>query len=163
MDNQPVPTVRRLDSGDWRVLRAARLHALEDAPHAFGSTLAEEAENPEEWWRASTEGLAWFVSEEGGDVVGLAAGLPLGEFDCPEVISMWVDGRHRGAGVADQLLAAVLDWARNTGAPEVRLGVADGNERALRFYQRAGFRLTGASEPLRSRPAACTHEMRLPL
>lgn len=158
-----MPTIRKLPPGEWRTLRAARLHALEDAPYAFASTAAEEAENPDEWWQASTEGLAWFVGEDGAEVVGLVALLPPGESECPEIISMWVHWRYRGSGVAEQLLAAVLDWARGSGAAEVSLGVADGNARALRFYERAGFRLTGASEPLRSRPAVCTHEMRRPL
>ncbi len=145
------------------MLRAARLRALEDAPYAFASTAAEEAQNPDAWWQAGVERLAWFVSEEGDVVVGLAAGLPPEEDGCPEVVSMWVDAGCRGTGVAEQLLSAVIDWARGIGAQEVSLGVADGNRRALRFYERAGFRLTGSSEPLRSRPTVCTYEMRLPL
>jgi len=156
-----MPTIRRLRPADWPVLRAARLRALGDAPYAFGSTVAEEEQHPETWWLASAEHLAWFVSEEDGDVVGLVAGYPPEESECAEIISMWVDAGHRGSGVAEQLLAEVLDWARGTGAEEVTLGVADGNGRALRFYQRAGFQLTGESEPLRSRPTVCTYEMRL--
>lgn len=167
--------MRRLGPEEWPLLRAARLRALQDAPSAFGSTFEEEATRTDDWWQASTSTLAWFVAEdrdptgeagtgERGSVVGLAAGWPGPEpGGCPEVISMWVAERWRGTGVADELLRAVIDWAAAQGAPALCLGVADGNDRARRFYERAGFRVTGNSEPLRSRPAVCTWEMRLPL
>jgi ribosomal protein S18 acetylase RimI-like enzyme len=158
-----VVDVRRLQPGEWEILRQVRLHALQDAPDTFGSSFAEEDERPDTWWQASIERLAWFVAEDHGVVVGLVAGLPTGERPCPEVISMWVDPRHRGSSVATQLLDAVLDWARAAGAPEVALGVAEDNDRARRFYERAGFRPTGAGEPLRSRPTVRTLGMRLRL
>ncbi|MDE3086327.1 MAG: GNAT family N-acetyltransferase [Acidobacteriota bacterium] len=167
-------TVRRLGPEEWPLLRTVRLHALRDAPLAFGSSFEDEVTRPDDWWTASTSTLAWFVAEadggEGGGgagelgAVGLAAGWPGTEpGGCPEVISMWVAGSWRGRGVADELLAAVIGWAVTTGAPALCLAVADGNDRARRFYERAGFRSTGRSEPLRSRPAVCTWEMRLAL
>ena len=167
-------TVRRLGPEEWPLLRAIRLRALEDAPSAFASSFEEESARPDAWWTASTSTLAWFVAEAPGTggggvetdgaVVGLAAGWPGPEpGGCPEVVSMWVAGPWRGTGVADQLLAAVIGWAVSEGAPALCLAVADGNERARRFYERAGFRATGNSEPLRSRPAVCTWEMRLTL
>lgn len=167
-------TVRRLGPEEWPLLRTVRLRALRDAPLAFGSSFEEESTRPDDWWMASTSTLAWFVAEADGDAegagpsdhgaVGLAAGWPGTEpGGCPEVISMWVAGPWRGRGVADALLSAVIDWAASTGAPALCLAVADGNDRARRFYERAGFRATGHSEPLRSRPAVCTWEMRLSL
>ena len=170
--------MRRLGPEEWPLLRATRLRALRDTPLAFGSSFDEESPRPDGWWQASASGLAWFVAEEDsaaagapeepsgrtGPVVGLAAGWPGPEpGGCPEVISMWVADRWRGTGVADRLLEAVIDWAVSIGAPALCLGVADGNDRARRFYERAGFRATGNSEPLRSRPAVCTWEMRLSL
>ena len=147
-------------------MRATRLRALRDAPFAFASSVEEESTRPDDWWAASTSTLEWFVGEVEGDewAVGLAAGWPGPEpGGCPEVISMWVADRFRGTGLADGLLAAVIDWAVAEGAPALCLGVADGNERARRFYERAGFSVTGNSEPLRSRPTVCTWEMRLSL
>ncbi len=164
--------VRRLGPSDWALLRDVRLRALSDAPYAFGSTFEEESQRGDAWWKSSVERfewhegvtLAWFVAEEGDELVGIVAGLPPNdEEDCPEIISMWVDPRRRGSGIADRLLTAAVDWAIQEGAQTISLGVADGNERARRFYQRAGFVATGRSEPLRSNPSVRTRELRLEL
>jgi GNAT superfamily N-acetyltransferase len=172
-------TVRRLGPDEWPLLRTVRLRALRDVPFAFGSTYEEESIRPDDWWETSTATLAWFVAEttgggrgpqgggepgEEGDVVGLAAGWPGSDPGaCPEVISMWVAERWRGTGVGDALLSAVIDWAVSEAAAALCLGVAEGNDRARRFYERAGFRATGRGEPLRSRPEVHTWQMRLDL
>jgi GNAT superfamily N-acetyltransferase len=153
-----VTEILRLSSAQWQVARLVRLRALEESPDAFASSFDEEATRPESWWIAGTQKLAWFVAREDGDVVGVVAGIPAS--DCPEVISMWVHPAHRGTGVAGQLLAAVMQWAADEGAGELRLAVAEGNDRARRFYERAGFRPTGPGEIMRSRPEVCTTEMR---
>jgi GNAT superfamily N-acetyltransferase len=45
-------TVRRLQARDWPAYRTLRLRSLEDAPYAFGSTLALEASWRPELWMA---------------------------------------------------------------------------------------------------------------
>ena len=47
---ESTPTVRRFAANEWRVYRALRLHALRDAPDAFGSTLAREEAFPDDEW-----------------------------------------------------------------------------------------------------------------
>src|SRR5262245_22889432 len=42
-------TVRRIQAEEWEWLRAIRLRALADAPMAFGSTLADEQAQPDEF------------------------------------------------------------------------------------------------------------------
>ena len=159
--------IRRLAPGEWQLLRTVRLHALEDAPYAFGSSFAEEVGRGDDWWRASTTRLAWFVATTGPSVVpvGLVAGLPaaIDDPDARAVISMWVDAPHRGKGVAALLLDVVERWARAEGATALVLRVSDRNERAARFYVRRGFVPTGDAEPLRSDPSALAVEMRLTL
>ena len=156
--------VTRLAPGQWPTLRRARLRALEDAPYAFGSTWEEESDRPDEWWMTSTDSLVWFVAEEAGEPVGLAAGLTPGiTGGSPEVISMWVDAAHRGSGVADALLGALFEWAGGQGAGALALNVAEDNDRARRFYQKAGFLPTGRRQPLASRPAVSTMELSITL
>lgn len=153
--------VRRLGSGEWTIVRAVRLRALRESPDAFASSHEEEVGHPDTWWIDGTARLAWFVARDEGRVVGIVAGMPSG--DSPEVVSMWVEPGRRGTGVADSLLAAVVAWARAEGAAGLRLAVAEGNQRARRFYERAGFVATGPGEALRSHPDICTTEMRLDL
>lgn len=153
--------VRRVPSEEWETIRAARLQALRDSPHAFASSHAEEVIRPDDWWIEGAHRLAWFVAEEDGMIVGLVAGMPLG--DTPEIISMWVEPGHRGTGVAEDLVGAVVAWAKTEGARGLCLAVAQDNDRARRFYERVGFVPTGDGPTLRSRPDVCTTEMRLSL
>ena len=153
--------VRPLQPDEWKQLREARLRALEEAPTAFGSTWAEERDRPDEWWKWSAADTAWFVAEDDGRIVGLAAGVAAGELrPHSEMVSMWVEPGRRGSGVAQELLACVSAWARQHGEAVLALHVADGNPRAMRFYEDAGFTRIGRAEPLRSDLSRCTWEMR---
>jgi GNAT superfamily N-acetyltransferase len=153
--------VRPLRPDEWPQLREVRRRALEDVPGAFGATWDEERRRPDDWWKTRAVDTAWFVAEEDGRMVGLAAGVPPGELrPGAELVSMWVEPGRRGSGLAGELLARVVDWAHERGERELTLHVADGNPGAMRFYERAGFSLTGRAEPLRSDLSRCTWEMR---
>ena len=161
--------VRRLEPAEWRLLRTVRLHALADAPYAFGSTYAEESQLEDAWWAQSAARLAWFVAVPSGTppqrrkAAGLVAGLAAPGSADRSVISMWVDAAYRGTRIAVRMLDAVERWARGEGASALVLRVSDRNERARRFYARHGFAPTGSSEPLRSDPTAEALELRRPL
>ncbi len=60
--------------------------------------------------------------------------------DGVEVEALYVERAWRGTGLAEALLAAALSWAEDLGQPVVQLYVTAGNERAIRFYERQGFR-----------------------
>jgi ribosomal protein S18 acetylase RimI-like enzyme len=63
------------------------------------------------------------------------AGLP-----SAEILAVAVSERSRGTGVAPSLVTAALDELRRRGIGAVRVVTAAGNARALRLYERAGFR-----------------------
>ena len=65
------------------------------------------------------------------------------------LVSMWVSPAARGQGLADRLIAAVCDLARERGAAEIELWVTLGNDRARAFYQRNGFAGTGDQQLIR--------------
>jgi ribosomal protein S18 acetylase RimI-like enzyme len=62
------------------------------------------------------------------------------------LMAMWVDPAIRGSGGANQLVEALVDWARSADAKVVRLKVIEGNDRARGFYDRVGFRATGQTQ-----------------
>jgi RimJ/RimL family protein N-acetyltransferase len=144
--------VRRLGPDDWTVLKLMRLDALGESPDAFGSTLERESAFTEADWRHRLRDSAvnCVAFTRTGEPVGIAGAYrPDDEPTVREVVGMWVRPAHRGTGLADLLLVAVLDWSWADGASGVRLWVADGNDRARRCYVRRGFRPTGRRALLR--------------
>jgi ribosomal protein S18 acetylase RimI-like enzyme len=61
--------------------------------------------------------------------------------DHVEVNILAVDPAFRRQGLATEMLHAVRDMARERSLPQVRLYTSNDNTRALRLYQRIGFRL----------------------
>jgi len=139
--------VRRLTADDGPRLRAARLAALAEAPYAFSSTLAREEQFTEQTWRERAGSGRTFAAWEGDAIVGLATGLP--EDDDWHLVGMWVSPEVRGSGVADQLVVAVCELARESGAASVTLWVTEVNCRARAFYRRFGFVPTGGRQLVR--------------
>lgn len=133
--------VRRLEPSDAPLLRSLRLRALQDAPHAFGSTYEREVAFDDERWasRLAPDANPHFAA----DAVGLAAGVRDG--DVADLVALWVDPAARRTGAADALVTAVLGWARDEGVSAVRLHVTAGNVPAERLYARHGFAPTGAT------------------
>jgi ribosomal protein S18 acetylase RimI-like enzyme len=147
--------VRKLTAADWGQLRAARLSALAEAPYAFASTLAREQEFADDVWRSRAGGGLTFGAWHGATIVGLATGLPPEATEAAEapapwhLVGMWVAPAFRGQRVADQLVEAVCDLARQSGAASVTLWVTEVNDRARAFYRRLGFAPTGERQLVR--------------
>jgi ribosomal protein S18 acetylase RimI-like enzyme len=140
--------VRRLVSDDWAQLRVARLAALAEAPYAFFSTLAHEQQFTDEEWRERAGRGGTFAAWDDDAIAGLATGLDRGR-DGWHLVGMWVSPKLRGSGVADRLVAAVCDLARQGAATSVTLWVTEVNDRARAFYRRLGFVPTGRRQLVR--------------
>ena len=139
---------------EWSVLRDVRLRALADAPYAFASTHAREVAFDEGEWRARIGRGPWWLARVDDVPVGLVAGYRTADDDdVRHLVAMWVEPAVRGSDAAAGLVAAVCDWGLADGGRVVSLWVADGNDRARRFYERLGFEGTGHRQPLPSDPA----------
>lgn len=139
--------IRALTPDDWETWRDLRLAALAEAPHAFGSTLADwqgEGDREDRWRaRLGLPGSHNLVATLEAEHVGMASGAPGEDNAVVELISMWVAPAGRGRGVGDALVREVERWARSVGATLLRLEVAAGNDAAAALYERHGFALTG--------------------
>ncbi len=81
--------------------------------------------------------LPGWLAESDGEVVGLLTYLVRG--DTAELVTI---NAFAGGGVGAALLTALVDECRGTGVRRIHVTTTNDNTRALRFYQRAGFRLT---------------------
>jgi ribosomal protein S18 acetylase RimI-like enzyme len=81
--------------------------------------------------------LPGFAAFEDDRVVGLVT-FELQGVDC-EIVT--IDALEQGRGIGTALVDAVADAARAAGCARLRLITTNDNLRALRFYQRRGFRL----------------------
>ncbi|ANF51236.1 acetyltransferase [Chryseobacterium glaciei] len=52
---------------------------------------------------------------------------------------MYVKPEHRGKGVNQLIVDALISWVKDKGISEIRLDVYDQNESAVKAYEKAGF------------------------
>ncbi len=162
-DGLAAGRVRPLVADDWERARDARLAALVEAPYAFASTLKRELAFTDDVWRSRAGSGRTFAAFDGPVIVGLATGLPpadepggspQGDGQQPagaswSLVGMWVAPAWRGRGVADSLVNAVCEQARQAGAATVTLWVTEVNGRARAFYRRLGFAPGGRRQLVR--------------
>ena len=147
--------IARLQASDAAEYRRLMLLAYEQAADAFTSTAAERANEPEAFWvRRIADPTGLSAAFGAFDAHGLVGTVAL-EFSAKPktlhkalVIGMFVAPEARGTGAARELLQAALACARQRpGIRLLTLTVTEGNEPAIRLYQRAGFDAFGV-EPL---------------
>jgi RimJ/RimL family protein N-acetyltransferase len=151
-----VITIQRIKPEQWQLLRELRLAALLDSPDAFGQSYDEALGQPDAEWRAAAQTASdgdrrtWFIARDmNGSAVGLVQARRRPPVDCL-LFSMWVAPSARRSGTGSQLVDAVADWGREWGARRVVLWVIAGNEAAMRFYDRIGFKVLDAGPDAQS-------------
>ena len=147
------------------VFKATRLRALQDTPSAFGATYAKESLLTDADWikRAAKwngqKGVL-YLALDGSDACGMAGSF-LDEANATRayLISMWTAPAHRRQGVGRLLVDEIISWGRRCGVRTMLLMVTSNNHRAIAFYKRLGFTLTGRTEPYPNDPALIECEM----
>lgn len=87
------------------------------------------------------------IAKDGERVVGFA-GYGEAAPDAGELFALYVLKAYRGTGVAQSLTQAALEQLSSY--PKIGLWVLKENPRAIRFYEKCGFRTTGEEKPLPS-------------
>lgn len=84
----------------------------------------------------------YFVIARRGDAV-LGCGAIAQRAEYSELKSIYVDERSRGQGIADAIVRALEDRARETDVALLRLETGTGLDAAHRLYARHGFEICG--------------------
>jgi GNAT superfamily N-acetyltransferase len=71
-----------------------------------------------------------------------------------EIESLFVDEVARGRGIGDVLVRRALEWMRSQGATQVAVFTVYGDERALPYYGRYGFRPKMVMLEIANRPSS---------
>lgn len=151
------------------LFKTVRLCALEDAPHAFSATYAEESQFADADWRQRAERMngqrgAGFLAMDGDQACGMVGSLlDSSDGTRAQLVSMWTAPAHRHRGIGRLLVNEVLRWAHLRGVHTLLLMVTSNNEPAMRFYERLGFTRTGRTEPYPNDPGVIEYEMLRPV
>ena len=145
--------------------KSIRLAALQDSPTAFGSKFEIESKlSDDEWLKkadlwSNGERSTCYLAFDDDQACGIAAGYFPDDGTGPYLVSMWVAPTHRRRAVGQQLVQAVLAWARSRGASRILLDVTTINQPAICFYEKLGFTKTGAVKPYPNDPRLQEYEM----
>lgn len=141
--------IRKLSSGDWSAFREIRLRSLREAPEVYGTTLDQEVDQPDAFWRDRLADplnavFAGFEGQEAVALAGLRDGAGGNVRHRGFLWGVFVAGPARGQGVGERLMNAVL--AHVDARPEIdfcELNVRSDNAFAIGLYERLGFRAVG--------------------
>ena len=138
--------VARLTEADWRVFATVRLRALTDSLGENDPQYQQEAAFTAAHWRRRLREHAQFAVLIGDRPVGLI-GAQLENAENVYLYSLWLDPTARGRGLARPLVAAAVEWARDSRARTVTLRVAADNVVARGVYESVGFTLSADQSP----------------
>jgi phosphinothricin acetyltransferase len=104
-----------------------------------------------EWrdWNKKYLPVCRLIAEQDEQVQGWAALAPVSARDCYRgvaEISVYVASNHRGKGVGQELMAALVEASENSGVWSLYSSIFPENRATLRLHLRQGFREVGIRE-----------------
>jgi ribosomal protein S18 acetylase RimI-like enzyme len=135
--------------GDWQVLRDAVLECLTVSANAFLIDLRQVVHQTPEFWQSKLGSAQWAVVRRGEEILGIAAAKAPAETDdyalpgkACFIESVWIDPELRQQGVGERLVTYLIDQQRQVGITDFYLWVVNGNDPAIRLYERMQFKQT---------------------
>jgi ribosomal protein S18 acetylase RimI-like enzyme len=139
----------------WSSRAAAYAHILAPETLASGGSAEALGEWWAERWKWEQETHRLTVAEsDGGDVIGFTYVGPSETEGAVELYAIHVVPELVGTGIGRELMANALEQLREIGGERAVLWVLEENERARRFYDRAGWKPDGETriEPINGEP-----------
>lgn len=134
---------------DWQLYRDLRLRALNEEPHAYGSTYADNVTHSDDFWKerlndASSGKAQWLVfAKLDGKIVGMAGAFAEKEVDNAHVISVYVTPEARGKGISKLLMQELLvKIQQNKLVKKITVDVNPEQSAAYNLYKNSGFEVT---------------------
>lgn len=143
--------IRKLEPHESAIYREIRLDCLKNASDYFGSTYDEEASNPKLKFENFIENASpdnfMFGAFDGDRIIGITGFKRmerLRDRHRGEVVQVYVDAGYRGQNVGEKLIRSVLEQAFTLeGIEQVQLSAIADNEKAIKLYEKIGFRTFG--------------------
>ena len=133
---------------DADILRDAMRDAVCTSPGSFLRTVADVDAEPPEYWANEIRSSKWTVAQDGGKVVGIAAGKrpnPTMDSEDPAtaryIESVWIAPALRRRRLGERLIKYLLtaEYLDNHYIRQFLLWVYATNDPALRLYEHIGF------------------------
>jgi diamine N-acetyltransferase len=119
--------------------------AAQNRPEDIEAYLAKTYGEAQQRREIEDPGVVTLVVEDGGALIAFAQLRgSTAEHGDVEIARLYVDREQHGRGIAQRLMDAAVDAARELDAATVWLGVWERNARAIRFYEKCGFRDVGS-------------------
>ncbi len=136
-------TIRKARQEDLPSLLAIYNYEIEHGTATFDLN-PKTLEERQKWFDLHSGGkYLLLVAEEDGEAVGYASLSPYREWEAyvqTVELSIYVDAAHRRKGIGDQLMQAILDYARQREDIYTVVSVITGdNEKSIRMHKKYGF------------------------
>jgi RimJ/RimL family protein N-acetyltransferase len=143
--------MRRLQPTESAIYRETRLACLKNAPQYFGSTYEEEVLNPkfmfETFIETASPDHVMFGAFDDARLIGITGFNRMARqraMHRGELVQVYVDPNYRGQNIGEKLIRLVLEYAFGLdGIEQVQLSVIAGNDKAIKLYERLGFKTFG--------------------
>ncbi|MEO7720387.1 MAG: N-acetyltransferase family protein [Pseudolysinimonas sp.] len=136
--------VREFERADWPAVQVIYQQGIDAGNATF------ESETPTwEHFDAGRRADLRLVADDDGTVVGWAAASPVSARPVYRGVvehSVYVASDRQGRGIGRQLLAALIERARDVGVWTIQSSIFPENQASLRLHEAAGFRVVGRRE-----------------
>ena len=141
-------SIEEFKPSEWAIYRDLRLAAVQEFPHAYGTSYREEMLVSEYDWKRRL-GFNMLCAKIGNKIVGMVGAV----IDPSEkkhhiglVISLYVFPEFRGIGAGESLMAAIIERLKNLKIIKITLEVSIEQKPAIALYKKLGFHITGFLE-----------------